>query len=547
MSIDKSPKQMVWTVVIILLSIGGITLLSVNTSFLYPQCYLELNGSDAIAHLVAAKHLAMDGLLPYKDLYTTGGLTPYLLMAASYLLGRETGILILQILCMILSLLLLSDMVKQLNLIPRTAAILIYLFLCLASYSTGASSLEFIMPCMVYAVWYVMTAPVKAENPSGIAWRDLLLVIVTVLSLYSHLACGLIAIAAWICGYNAKNHTRKCTLTLLGLFLLLILLISIALYATGMLKPWLAMFEEYYLPVCKSQFYIDTLFVHRMVKMIPSLLLLFASFLSIRQNKKQSIFLMISWLMIVFYLLSAEEAWFRYGIMAAFLPASFAIIWTSVKERSGLIRLAPVCFLVLLLYLVPCKYMAANYISSCIQGKYKREVEGISSWNEKDYSDEMLCLDCSSKYYLILDKVPANRYYTKQSRIAENNEAIATYLYNYLWNDEFKGNLLLYHSSDGWCPESINHYRWTTVVIYTENLAEYLWSDEIIEDEHEEMESEDTDSEDAESEDTDDSEDMESEDTDDSEDTESEGTDDSDNTESENGESEDDSDSWQGL
>lgn len=439
-------------------------LFSVSTTPLFFDCYIDVNGVDGADALAVAK-AALEGILPYRDLYTTAGPSVYLFTIAGYALAGRTGVWILQGLGMWLFLLFMWKTIRR-NLSVRTGILLtgIIMVVFIALLGGGGGYVEWTLPFAMWILYYTTSE----TNRTG---ADLFTGICLIFLIGIHVLPGLLGLFAILCSGKWK---RKILWIGAGIPLLCFVLY---MGLTGSFGGWSEVVTGYLLPASVGEMGTITEVVKRIIKAAPGSVLLFAAF-SERKNRKIRNMLVISAIILLLLFVTGDGAWMKYAVLSCYFPFCFSMLWKKRKKRKYML-LSVLATASCLVYVFPLRYFAAEYRDYCLSGSYREEAEFFHQWKEDYAADqtELFAIEISPRYYLLTDMVPVFRYYQNQSEIGSYNETAAYDIYDYIWDDGYKGETLL-STGRGGIYEMLGNYLWVDLYNQSEPVALYLWQDE---------------------------------------------------------------------
>lgn len=133
--------------------------------------------------------------------------------------------------------------------------------------------------------------------------------------------------------------------------------------------------------------------------------------------------------------------------------------------------LAGVLLLGIALFVIPVKNFAQQYLNYC--PNYEKVNLPLIEWKNENQEnlDEIIMVDISSAYYLMLDTKPSYQYFSKQSDTCmyalEIADGISDYIYQGNTPLAFMGN------NGGWFYLEIGEYVWMGTLEVQDSIATY--------------------------------------------------------------------------
>lgn len=462
-------KKRIYIVAILAVAVLYQLFFSLSTTPLFRDCYVSVNGVNAADAMTVAK-AALEGVLPYRDLYTLEGPATYLFTVIGYALAGRIGVWILQCIAMGVFLLLLWRFLRRYE-SARAGAVLIAgtLLLAAALLGSGGGLIEWALPLLMSLICYgTGKRDRKIYDAAGGAALATLFGI--------NFWFGLLGMAIIFC---SSKQTRK---FLWAGFAVPVLGFVVYLIVTGSAEGFAEVIAGYHIPALAGGIDSLTEAIKRVVKGIPASILLFAAAAAWADRKTRN-WLLISAAILFVYFVTGNGTWMKYGIIICYFPVCFSILRSRGRDRKFIAALLAACASCLV-YVIPLRYYVSEYTDYCMNSVYQEEAEYFSEWKAENAvgQKEMFAIEISPKYYLLLDMIPVYRYYENQSEVGSYNEAAAYDIYDYIWDEGDKGMMLL-STGRGGIYEMLGNYLWVDLYNGSEPVAFYLWQDEAVSEE----------------------------------------------------------------
>lgn len=427
-------------------SAAVLALCSVTTSPLFEDCYTEFNNNLSVSAQLIGKAF-LEGSIPYRDLCGTEGPLYYLIQALGYLLGGRTGLYILQVVSLTVSLGVLYRTTRRfLNIPVSFCVMLLILYAVAAAIGSGNSSMEFSLP--IFSFLYMILIDISSGNGdethvcvrtaflSGIGMAGLLL-------LTFHNVIPVILMAAAFFYLSGGRKRGKTILLFIAGFSVLAVPAVLILLKTGALSYYIYDGILFHFEALKVGNDTANEMIRKAIKNIPfALICLFAALNRNADMKKINRTMAFISLVLFCTMLAGYGYWHYYIVMIPFI--SYGFITTLTSGRIILKKMQAVLFpaVIVLLYLTPFKNNLTAVVNDCMSREYEYNNLAACQWYEDFITEDktIIAVDVSAAFYLVNDFLPDYRMFADQtwlSRVdsrysAEIQEEVGEGWHNYL-------------------------------------------------------------------------------------------------------------------
>lgn len=423
----KNKKFVIFFIISVLL----ISIFSFSTSFLYPDCYVSMNHTNSIVHLLIGKGISQ-GYMPYSQLFGDSGVLLYFINSIGYFLHiDQLFVFLLQILNLTF-ILWFIDKILSLFTNYHLSLTLLSLFPIVATISAGNGAEEYCLLWILISIYLTLKVLLKEKHDSikiyGILGLCFSLVFY-IKFIYSILVLFCLIILLF---YSKEKIISKIVLFLTP-FSIISLFIIIYFTNYNALND---MIYGFFILPCYSLLKGCTTFnevIRKLIKLLPVILLLGVVLKNKSLKKGSKSFLIGLSLLLIVLLFLGQGYWNYYFIICFIVPLTLGI---QLDNQTYKPYMSLFIIVLMGIYCIPFKNtMIQAY--QCINHEYLEYNQELKILhNDLEDNDSVILLDVDPSYYLINEYMPKIKYFCMQTELSKLDMRISSELLDEIENSE---------------------------------------------------------------------------------------------------------------
>ncbi len=424
------------------LSLLVLLLFSSSTSPMFDIVYSDYYNNPASTGFFVGK-LWSEGVLPYRDLYVVNGPFYYVIQMLGWNLGGRTGIFVIQLICMAVGLWFLSKTVCLMTdkKFAWIVMILSALFLC-GTLNGGNSPVEYCFTISATTLYLGLLCVRDFEHVKTI--HLFILGLLTGVVLMTRVTGGgivygvfLLILFEVIREREIERKGSKIIALLLGVLSAMLPFLAYFAMQGCMAEMIDGAFVQSTLYLWMDAFSVK-LFMHKMIKTVPTLLLLVMAVLFYKKDTEISRLCIAVSLGLLVFTITGQGYWYQYIPVAAAFALLLALIRRNNNVMNKWIPLSVGTVILIGIIFIPIK----NYLSFVSNEGievYHDLIDQIDTYQEITGENSVFMVDVPAFVYLETDSVPSYYYFVQHSEYAKVKPELQQVVTEYMVNESKDG------------------------------------------------------------------------------------------------------------